>query len=96
MEAKSKERTSELEENAHLCVSPRVVEVIPPEDVSVAVMRHLRRIEAARLTLQESDTDHRCRYGRRRSVHQSLGGIEFQVSSDLQDLFIDVTLPDEE
>jgi hypothetical protein len=103
METKRKDHGAKLEANEHLCVSPKVIQLIQPEEVSVAVLRHLHGIEVEMIEIHESDvkkeTDrhsyllHR---DERRSVHESIEGLMFYVTSDLQDCFINVTLPDEE
>jgi hypothetical protein len=80
-----------------------VIQVIQPEEVSVAVLRHLHGIEAEMVEVHElygeKRTDrHSClpTSDERRSVHESTEGLMFYVTSDLQDCFINVTLPDEE
>jgi len=103
METKCKDNGAKLEANEHLCVSPRVVQVIEPEEVSVAVLRHLHGIGTEVVELHEvyekKGTDRRSyklNSDERRSVHQSSEGLMFFVTSDLQDCFINVTLLDEE
>lgn len=98
MEATCKEEVNALERNEYLCVSPRVIEKIAPEEVSVAVIRHLGGRTAERLSVYEKGSTDRAflREGEGlRSVHQSTEGLKFYVTSDFQDFFINVTLPGE-
>src|SRR6056297_1046850 len=75
MEAKSKENGSRLEETEHLCVSPGVIETVPPEQVSAAVLRHLRVDGLEVREMGEKRVNDRvrsiARYGGRRSIHRS-------------------------
>ena len=103
METKRKDNGAKLEANEHLCVSPRVIQAIQPEEVSVAVLRHLNGIgiEVVELheVLEKKGTDRHSyllKGDERRSAHQSNEGLMFFVTSDLQDCFINVTLLDEE
>src|SRR5690554_3330627 len=93
-----KEGTSRLEESGCLCVSPKVIAKVSPEDVNVAVLRHLYTKETEVLEVNERDATDRhsllrtC--GERRSVHQSSGGIAFCVTSEAEEPFyISVALP---
>ena len=99
MEATCKEEVVALEINEYLCVSPRVIEKIAPEEVNVAVIRHLGGITAERLSMYEKGSTDRAFLRREgegiRSVHQSTEGLKFYVTSDIQDFFINVTLPGE-
>lgn len=98
MQRKSKE-ASDLEENERICISPKVIETIPPEDVAVAILRHFRVIEPDMLRVNEKgETDLRSRqyqYGERRSVHQNSEGITFCVVSEIDMPLISVVLPHE-
>lgn len=99
MEAKSKENGSRLEESEHLCVSPGVIETVPPEEVSAAVLRHLRVDGLEVRERGEKEVNDRvrsiARYGGRRSIHRSSEGIAFWVVTEFDEPFINVLLPGE-
>ena len=100
MEVKSsKENESRLEEIEHLCVSPGVIETVPPEEVSAAVLRHRRGDGLEVREMEKKRVNDRvrsiARYGGRRSIHQSSEGITFWVITEFDDAFINVSLPGE-
>lgn len=100
MEETSKERIENVEMAESLCVSPEVIRLINPEEVSVAVLRHLHARSALGLSEGERGVTERpqqyCELGESRSVHQSSTGITFCVVSEALEPFISVVLPAKE
>lgn len=100
MEGKnSKENGSRLEEIDHLCVSPGVIETVPPEEVGAAVIRHFRGDGMEVREMEGKEVNDRvrsiARYGGRRSIHQSSEGVTFWVVTEFDETFICVSLPGE-
>ena len=97
----NKDKSTIAEMHPSLCVSPKVVEMVPPEEVSVAVLQHLRNVDVRDVAgegTEKKKTDTReieTHVGFRKSVYQTREGIQFWIVTEMESPFITVSLPDE-